>query len=93
MKASPPCDSMVAHLAIMAQAASKTEKCAAASTVRLSHNDDNHRGHRQVTMTTTSSDNDHVDQEDIMMEEDDLTPHQRHLGIENTENPNEFHSF
>ena len=36
-------------------------------------------------MTTTSSDNDHVDQEDIKMEEDDLTPHQSHPGIENPE--------
>ena len=38
-------------------------------------------------MTTTSGDNDHVDQEDIKMEEDDLTPHQSHPGTENPENP------
>ena len=42
-------------------------------------------------MTTTSGDNDHVDQEDIKMEEDDLTPHQSHPGTENPEDPNEFH--
>ena len=92
MKASPPCDSMVAHLAIMAQAASKREKCAASPSTRVSLSN-NHRGHRQVTMTTTSDDNDYADQEDIKMEEDDLTPHQSHLGTETTENLNEFHKL
>ena len=77
-------------IVIVAQAASKREKCAALPSTRVSLSN-NHRGHRQVTMTTTSDDNDHADQEDIKMEEDDLTPHQSHLGTETTENHNEFH--
>ena len=48
-----------------------------------------HYEHRQVTMTTTSHDNDHGDQDD--MREDDLPPHLNHPGTENPENPNEFH--
>ena len=58
---------------------------------RSEHQHHNHY-HRLTTMTTTSCDNDHVDQDDIMRE-DDLTPHLSHPGTENSENPNEFHRF
>ena len=51
-----------------------------------------HCNHRLTTMTTTSVDHDHGDQDDIKMEEDDFTPHQSHPGTETTENPTEFHT-
>ena len=43
-------------------------------------------------MTTTHQDNGHEDQEDDMIQ-DDITSHLSHPGIENPENPNEFHNF
>ena len=51
--------------------------------------DSHHCGYRQVTMTTTSEDNYHEDQDDIRGE--DLPPHLNHPGTEDAEITPQFH--
>ena len=53
-------------------------------------NSSNHHCHRLGTMTTTTCDSDHEDQDDIMRG-NDAPPHLSHPGTENPEDHREFH--